>query len=65
MRAVLNGVVAGANGAAGLRQVVGFSKLGEDKGGGGVRSSRGFVWWSWELRGRVVAGDSDDNGGGD
>ena len=45
--------------------MVGFSELCEDKGGGGVRSSRGFVWQSWELRGRVVAGDGDDDGGGD
>ena len=31
---------------------------------GGGRHSRWLMWWSWELRGCMVAGNGGDDGGG-
>ena len=37
---------------------------GKNDGGGGRRHSRWLMWWSWELRGCMVAGNGGDDGGG-
>ena len=47
----------------GVRNEVVVGAMGEDDGGGDGHCSRGFMWRSWELRGRVVTVDGGFDGG--
>ena len=48
----------------GVQNEVVVDAMGENNGSGGGHCSRGFVWWSWESRGRMVTGNSGVDGGG-
>ena len=50
--------------AQGVQNEVVVGAMGENNSGGDCHCSRGFVWWSWELRGRVVTGNGGVDGGG-